>query len=284
MRIAVRYSARYQYAQQASFSPHRVRTFPRHDLFVNIERIAFSTDASADVQYRRDLFDNLTATCLYPAALDHLDFELEFDAVFQAWDPFHFLLDSHALRLPFDYLPEEATVLAPFRGTGYSTGTLPAPLSLSSPRPTVEALVAINSWLHENIGYERREEGDPLAPRDTLEREKGSCRDFAVLLAEVLRCHGLAVRLASGYLWQDSSQSSPEHAENAFHAWVETFLPGAGWIGLDPTNGIFCDHHFLATAVGLTARDIAPILGRYYGTKTIASTLQTELSIHEIVK
>lgn len=279
MRITVRYSARYQYAQTASFSPHRVRLFPRHDLFVNIERIAFSTDASADVQYRHDLFDNVTATCLYPTALDHLDFELEFDAVFQAWDPFHFLLDSHAVRLPLDYLPEEAAVLAPFRQTSFKTGDLPAPLGLSSPRPTVEALVALNGWLHENIEYERREEGDPFAPGETLERQKGSCRDFAVLLADVLRCHGLAARLASGYLWEDGSQSGLEHAENAFHAWVEAFLPGAGWIGLDPTNGIFCDHHFLATAVGLTPRDIAPILGRYYGAKTIASTLQTGLTI-----
>jgi transglutaminase-like putative cysteine protease len=279
VRITVRYSARYQYAQKASFSPHRVRLFPRHDLFVNIERIAFSTDASADVQYRRDLFDNVTATCLYPATLDHLDFELEFDAGLQAWDPFHFLLDSHALRLPFDYLPEEAAVLAPFRRSRIKADALPAPLSPSSPRPTVDALVAMNSWLHENIEYERREEGDPFAPKDTLERQKGSCRDFAVLLAEVLRCHGLAARLASGFLWEDSSQKGPGHAENAFHAWVETFLPGAGWVGLDPTNGIVCDHHFLATAVGLTARDIAPILGRYYGKKTIASTLQTGLSI-----
>ena len=279
MRITVRYSARYQYVQKASFSPHRVRLFPRHDLFVHIERISFSTDASADVQYRHDLFDNVTATCLYPASLDRLDFELEFDAVLQAWDPFHFLLDSHALRLPFDYLPEEAAVLAPFRRSRYRTGDLPAPLSLASPRPTVEAIVALNNWLHENIEYERREEGDPFAPKDTLDRQKGSCRDFAVLLTEVLRRHGLAARLASGYLWEDNSEHGPEHAANAFHAWVETYLPGAGWVGLDPTNGIFCDHHFLAAAVGLTARDIAPILGRYYGKKTIASTLQTGLTI-----
>src|SRR5260221_13438684 len=79
VRITVRYSAGYQYAQKASFSPHRVRLFPRHDLFVHIERISFSTDASARVQYRHDLFDNAMAICLYPASLDRLDFELEFD-------------------------------------------------------------------------------------------------------------------------------------------------------------------------------------------------------------
>jgi transglutaminase-like putative cysteine protease len=280
MRITVRYSASYQYAQKASFSPHRVRLFPRHDLFIHIERIAFFTDASADIQYRHDLFDNVTATCLYPDFLDRLDFELDFEAVLQEWDPFHFLLDSHALRLPFDYLPEEAAVLLPFRRSRYKTGALPASLSPAQPQPTIEAIVALNSWLHENIEYERREEGDPFTPKETLERQKASCRDFAVLLTEVLRHHGLAARLVSGYLWEDASKEhGPEHAENAFHAWVETYLPGAGWIGLDPTNGIFCDHHFLAAAVGLAPRDITPIAGHYYGKKNIASTLQTELSI-----
>ena len=279
MRISVRYSAQFEYAQSASFSPHRVRLFPRHLLSVNIERIAFSTHPSAEVQYRHDLFDNLTATCLYPDPLATLEFKLEFDASIHAWDPFKFLLDFHALKLPFEYRPEEAAILAPFRRKRFKTGALPAPLTPTSPRPTIEAIVDMNSWLHENIEYERRETGDAFPPRTTLERRKGSCRDFAVLLAEVLRTHGLAVRLASGYLWEDKSGTGLEHAQNAFHAWVETYLPGAGWVGLDPTNGILCEHHFLATAVGLNADDIAPIVGHYYGKEAIASVLTTSLDI-----
>jgi hypothetical protein len=279
VRVSVRYSAQFEYAQGASFSPHRVRLFPRHELFINIKRISFSTHPSADVQYRHDLFDNLTATCVYPEPLQVLEFKLEFDASLQVWDPFKFLLDAHALKLPFEYRPEEAAVLAPFRRKRFRTGALPAALTPASPRSTIEAIVDINSWLHENIAYERREKGDAFPPRTTLERRKGSCRDFAVLLAEVLRTHGLAVRLASGYLWEDKSGSGPEHAENAFHAWVETYLPGAGWIGLDPTNGILCEHHFVGTAVGLSADDIAPIVGHYYGKETISSVLTTSLDI-----
>ena len=239
----------------------------------------FQPTLSADIQYRHDLFDNLTATCIYPDPLDGLEFKLEFDASIQPWDPFKFLLDSHAVKLPFEYRAEEAAVLAPFRRKRFRTGALPAALTPASPRPTVEAIVGINSWLHENIEYERREEGDAYAPRTTLERQKGSCRDFAVLLAEVLKTHGLAVRLASGYLWEDESGIGPEHAQNAFHAWVETYLPGAGWVGLDPTNGVLCEHHFLATAVGLSADAIAPIVGHYYGKQTIASVLTTSLDI-----
>jgi transglutaminase-like putative cysteine protease len=279
VRISVRYAARFQYAREASFSPHRVRLFPRHDLFINVERITFSTHGSANVHYRHDLFDNLTATCAFPQLLDVLHFELEFDASLQPWDPFHFLLDSHALYLPFEYRPEEAAVLRPFRRPRFKTGALPAALAPGSQRPTMETLVAMNSWLHKNIGYERREEGDAFPPKVTLKRQTGSCRDFAVLLAEVLRAQGLAARLASGYLWEDESGSGLEHAQNAFHAWVEAYLPGAGWVGFDPTNGIVCEHHFLATAVGLSASDIAPIEGHYYGKETISSTLKTDLAI-----
>lgn len=105
MKINIRYSAHFQYAEKASFSPHRARLFPRRDLSTRIERIAFSTDPSADVQYSRDLFDNLTATCVYPGRLDQLDFDLEIDAVLQELNPFHFLLDSHAMDLPFEYFP-----------------------------------------------------------------------------------------------------------------------------------------------------------------------------------
>ena len=282
MRISVRYSAHFEYAQDASFSPHRVRLFPRHELFINLERIAFSTHASADVQYRHDLFDNLTATCVYPDPLDALEFKLEFKASVHTSDPFKFLLDSHALKLPFEYRPSEAAVLAPFRRKRFKTRALPAALTPASPRPTVEAIVDMNSWLHENIEYERREKGDAFPPRTTLARQRGSCRDFAVLLAEILKTHGLAVRLASGYLWEEKSGAGPKHAQNAFHAWVETYLPGAGWVGLDPTNGILCEHHFLATAVGLSADDIAPIVGHYYGKETIASVLTTSLDIVEL--
>jgi hypothetical protein len=254
-----------------------VRLFPRHDLFISIERIAFSTHDAAKVQYRHDLFDNLTAICLYPDSLDTLDFKLEFDASLQGWDPFDFLLDfalcdcrstiGRKSRWCWNLFDELNQNRCPSRSAGSG-----------SPRPTVEA-----SW-PRTVGCMRTSamnvaKKEMLFSKGYAQKQTGSCRDFAVLLAEVLRAHGLAVRLASGYLWEEESGSGPEHAENAFHAWVETYLPGAGWVGLDPTNGVLCEHHFLATAVGLTASDIAPIVGHYYGKERIASTLETALTI-----
>ncbi len=283
MKLSIRYSATYQYAEEASFSPHLVRLFPRHDISTHVERVSFHTHESADVQYRQDLYDNLVATCFYPRLLDRLDYQLEIDLTIQPKNAFHFLLDSHALQLPFAYTAEEARVLAPYIAPQVETGPLPAALQPpSAPQPTVDVIVALNSWLHGNIAYERRDEGEAYAPAETLRLQKGSCRDYAVLFVEVLRQHGLAARQVSGYLWEDDSPDSPRRAENALHAWVETYLPGAGWLGLDPTNGVLCDHHFLVAAVGLNPKDIAPVQGHYYGKKTISSTLETTLSIKEI--
>lgn len=283
MKLAIRYSATYQYAEAASFSPHLVRLFPRTDIDISIDRIDFATDSSASVQYRQDLFDNLVANCFYPHDLDRLDYQLEIDLSIRPKNAFGFLLENHALQLPFTYKSEEAAILAPYMARGQTSVQLPPALERSTNQgATVDALVALNGWLHENIEYERREEGAPYTPEETLKLMRGSCRDYAVLLVEVLRHHGLASRLVSGYLWEDDSPESPRRAENALHAWVQVYLPGAGWLGLDPTNGVLCDHHFLATAVGLIPSDISPVHGQYYGKKTISSTLETSLSITEI--
>jgi len=278
--IEIRYEATYQYEDTASFSPHLVRLLPRNGFAVRTDRSRITTNEGTDVQYRQDIFDNLVAYCFYPKELDHLTYKLELDLRLEEKNPFHFLLASHALNVPFTYTPEEASVLSAYIVPRQPLSSIPAALDRPTREiPTVEWLVGLNSWLHENIEYERRDEGEAYAPEQTLSLMKGSCRDYSVLAVEVLRYHGLAARLVSGFSWEEELPEEDRRAENALHAWVETYLPGAGWVGLDPTNGIFCGHHFIATAVGLTPAHIAPVHGHYYGKKTINSTLTTNLSI-----
>lgn len=281
MNIAIRYRATYAYDEPAGFSPHLVRLFPKNDRHVRTDRVVFETDAVADVQYRRDLFDNEIAKCFYPEKRDELHFRLELDIALTARNPFHFLLDSHALNLPFDYLPHEAAALALYRKPGVLPA-LPAALQPSATvRPTVETLVGMNSWIFENLGYMRRDEGEAWSPSQTLTEGRGACRDFSVLLVEVLRAHGLAARLASGFLWEPPDVPKEDlRAESALHAWVEAYLPGAGWMGFDPTNGVLCDHHRITAAVGLTPEDINPISGVYYGHKEIPHTMTATLEIN----
>jgi len=282
MKIAIRYSATFQYESAVSFSPHLARLFPRRDLSLQPERLSLATHPSAIVSHRLDLFDNLVGHCFYPDPLDCLEFHLEIDLALAPKNPFQFLLESHAFEAPFSYLPHEAAVLSPYLAR---TEALDLPDELKprlSPTPTVDLLVALNSWLHRHIAYERREEGAAHPAGRTLRERTGSCRDFSVLGAAVLREHGIAARLASGFLWETDDPATPRRAENALHAWIEAYLPGAGWVGLDPTNGVFCDHHAIATAVGLSPEDIAPIAGHYYGKKAVASALKTALSIQSV--
>lgn len=277
MKLTICYRARYQYAAPAGFSPHIVRLFPRRDRFLSVESVAFRTGDGIDVQYRSDLFDNLTASCFIPGERSVLPFELDLEIAVEEHNPFHFLLAPHALRIPFAYHALEAEFLAPLMAPRHPGCALPLEFRLAAPTPTVEALVHMNSWIHENISYERREEGEAFSPGETLERGSGSCRDMAVLLADALRRHGVAARLVSGFLWEP--EDGEKKAENALHAWVDAYIPGAGWVGLDPTNGVLADHHRIPTAVGLVPAHIAPVEGNYYGDRSIPSQLDVTLSI-----
>lgn len=279
MKLAIHYTAEFQYAQKASFSPHLVRLFPRRDFSVEVSVTKFSARGAADTQYRTDLFGNLIAVCFFPDPQEVLRFSLDLELNLRESNPFHFLLEGYALKLPLEYRAEEARVLAPFLEWGHDDFDLPPEFRCPGETPTLDALVAWNTAAHKMIAYERREEGDPFSPAETLSRRSGSCRDTAVLFAEILRRHGIAARLVSGYLWETSENPAERRAENALHAWVEAYLPGAGWVGMDPTNGVFADHHRIPAAAGLLHAQIAPIQGHYYGKETIPSRLEAKLEI-----
>lgn len=279
MQLQIDYQATYSYETQVSLSPHVIRVFPRRDMFVQLVDIHFECGGGADVQFRRDLFDNETAYCFFPT--DSHSFEITLRATLEVTprNALHFLLDRHGMNIPPDYSDIERFQLQPYL-SGTTGILLPAPLAPAGLRPTVETLMALVRWMNEEIVYERRDEGPPLSPAELLRGRRGTCRDYTALLLEALRQNGVAARLVSGYLWKRQTPNEIALPDD-LHAWVEAYLPGAGWIGLDPTNGTFCDHHALAAAAGLTPDDIAPVSGVYYGESAVPSTLTTRLSFRE---
>ena len=277
MKIKILYQAQYSYTETVTFSPHLFRLFPKVDQNIRVHSLAFQTNLDAAVNFRRDLFDNEIASCFYPNPTSLLAASLAIELEIQPKNAFGFLLERHALSIPLVYQPAEKHVLSPYLQTTAATA-LPFWKTPETPQPTAETLVELNSAIHDNLAYERRDEGEAFSPAETLRRGSGACRDFAVLLVETLRGMGLAARQASGYLCEFGD--TEKVAEGALHAWVETYLPGAGWIGLDPTNGTFCDHHHITAAVGLTAADISPMLGNYFHpTRVPAQTMSATLSI-----
>ena len=277
MKLDVTYRAEYRYEKRVSLSPHVVRLFPRDALLAKVLSHRFATNPAGSVHWRHDLYDNVTAQCFYPREEDRLIFEFDAQIAVEERNPFGFLLDSRALQWPVEYDARERAVLAPFIVP--SGEVFPAPLRPMSGSETVGALVSMNQWIHANIAYERREEGAPHTPEETLRLRRGACRDTAVLLAAALRGQGFAARLVSGYLWESAGNPSERKADSSLHAWTEVYLPGAGWVGMDPSNGVLADHHYVATAVGISPADIAPVSGLYFSDCGVPGALKTSLQI-----
>ena len=280
MKLGLRYQTTYRYEEPVGFSPHHVRLFPRSDRFSRVRRLDFTMLPKGTVRYSRDVFENTVASCFFPERSKELEFRLAINLDLDEKDPFHFILENGAVELPFEYDPAIAPLLEPYRARRTKDRLVvpgwDAP-TIRKRRPTVGTLVELNKRLHECIGYERREEGAALSPAETLRRGRGACRDVTVLLAEILRQMGLAARLTSGYLRESDSET--RRAEGSLHAWTEVFLPGAGWIGLDATNGVFCNHNFIGAAVGLTPADITPISGIYFHKKQIPAQMTSKLQL-----
>ncbi len=280
MKLGLRYQTTYRYEEPVGFSPHHVRLFPRSDRFSRVRRLDFVTAPKGTVRYSRDVFENTVASCFFPERSKELEFRLAINLDLDEKDPFHFILESGAVELPFEYDPAISPLLEPYRARRTKDRLIVPgwePPTIRKRRDTVKTLVALNKTLHECIGYERREEGTAMSPAETLRRGRGACRDVTVLLAEILRQMGLAARLTSGYLRESDAES--RRAEGSLHAWTEVFLPGAGWIGLDATNGVFCNHNFIGAAVGLTPADITPISGIYFHKKRIPAQMTSRLQL-----
>ena len=280
MKLGLRYQTTYRYEEPVGFSPHDVRLFPRSDRFSRVRRLDFTTTPKATVRYWRDVFENIVASCYFPERSKELEFKLAINLDLDEKDPFHFILERNAVETPFEYDAEIAPLLAAYCETRTKDRLIVPgwePPTSRKRRDTVKTLVQLNKTLHECIGYERREEGAALCPEETLRLGRGACRDVTVLLAEILRQMGFAARLTSGYLRE--SESETRRAEGSLHAWTEVFLPGAGWVGMDATNGVFCNHNFIGAAVGLTPADITPISGHYLHQKPIPAQMTSRLQL-----
>ncbi len=279
MKIQISYSACYRYERPVSFSPLLLRILPRTDWQTRAIRSILRVDPTADLQYRRDLFSNDYVSCFFDLeARQELRVEAEFELETSERNPFHFLLEARATSFPFAYSSHELRILAPYLSE--ETASLDLPFwKPTTGEGTIPTLVSLLEALHKNICYEYREDGPARAPLETIARGSGACRDSAVLLAAVLTGFGLAARVVSGFLTEFDVASKKRVADGAMHAWCEVFLPGAGWVGLDGTNGVFCDHCYLPCAVGLTMDDVAPLQGSYYDKERVASVLTSTIRL-----
>jgi transglutaminase-like putative cysteine protease len=280
VRVRILHETIYQYDRPVRFSPHHLRVIPRGDAFTQLQKVNFETQPQARMRFSRDAFDNIIASFFFSDAAENLELKMSAEVEVRSKNAFDFILDPVAVEMPFIYEREFSSFLRVFeRRRSRGAIVLPnwTPPDSQSRRGTVQTLVELTRAIHETIQYERREEGRARPPAETLRRKRGACRDVAVLLAEILRALGLAARIVSGYLRE--ADDSIHRAERSLHAWTEVFLPGAGWVGLDPTNGIFCDHNFIATAVGVRPAHVTPISGNFYHHELVPARMTSRVEL-----
>jgi uncharacterized protein (DUF2126 family)/transglutaminase-like putative cysteine protease len=271
IRVALSHITSYDYSDLVNLGPQVIRLRPAphcrtpvHDFSLKV----FPKDHF--LNWQQDPYGNFLARLVFPKETKEFRLEVGLVADMTVINPFDFFLEAYAERFPFAYEPWLATDLQPFLMCSPPGPKLAALLKEGQLRDigTNDFLVAINQLVQSKVAYTIRMEPGVQEPEYTLELGSGSCRDSAWLLVQLFRQLGIAARFVSGYLIQLApdvkSLDGPSGTEVDFtdlHAWCEVYLPGAGWVGLDPTSGLLCGEGHIPLACTPDPATAAPITG-----------------------
>ncbi len=273
--VAIEHRTTYRFDRPVGLAPHVVRLRPAPHCRTPI--LAYSLRVSPPehfVNWQQDPFGNYLARFVFPERATELELVVDLIADMTVINPFDFFIDEPAIRFPFAYDETLRADLAPYLGVLDSAGESFEPWVASLPdyrhaeMNTIDVLVDMNQQVQRAVAYSIRMEPGVQTPGETLARGIGSCRDSAWLLVQLFRTYGLAARFASGYLVQLTADtpaldgpSGPTEDFTDLHAWAEVYVPGAGWIGLDPTSGLFAGEGHIPLACTPNPSSAAPITG-----------------------
>jgi uncharacterized protein (DUF2126 family) len=272
IQVALKHHTEYLFDRPVNVAPHIVRLRPAPHTRSPIKSYSLNVEPGDHfLNWQQDPFGNYLARFVFPEKTTSLKFHVEVIAELIVINPFDFFLEESAETYPFKYDQLLKRDLAPYLKVEQKGPLLSkwlADVNRRKKQPIVNFLVDLNQRLQNDIEYEIRMEAGVYSCEQTLQLKRGSCRDSAWLLVQILRNLGLAARFVSGYLVQLTSDqkaldgpSGPEADFTDLHAWTEVFLPGAGWIGLDPTSGLFAGEGHIPLACTPDPATAAPITG-----------------------
>jgi uncharacterized protein (DUF2126 family) len=269
--VALDHSTHYQYDRPVRLSPHVIRLFPAPHARTPIRDYRLDVEPANHRLYRQqDPFGNVIGRAIFPEPVVELRLHVRLVAEMTVINPFDFFVEEYAEYFPFQYDASLRQELAPYFEISERGPHLMRWLAEENrqKRRIVDFLVGVNARLQQRIGYSVRLDPGIQTCEETFERRIGSCRDSGWLLVQLLRHMGLAARFVSGYLVQlkadEKSLDGPSGPEQDFtdlHAWAEAYVPGAGWIGLDATSGLFAGEGHIPLACTPDPLSAAPLTG-----------------------
>lgn len=271
IRVAIHHKTDYLFDRLVSLAPHQIRLRPAPHTRTPLHHYSLNVGpADHFINWQQDPFGNFIARYVFTEKTRKLSIEVDMVAEMVTINPFDFFVEKYADEFPFAYPSQLRKELTPYFETTESGPQLTEWLAGVSrePKHIVYFLVDLNAQLQKEIGYVIRMEPGVQSCEQTLQLAKGSCRDSAWLLVQILRHLGLAARFVSGYLVQLAPDqksldgpSGPEQDFTDLHAWTEVFVPGAGWVGLDPTSGLFAGEGHIPLACTPDPVSAAPVTG-----------------------
>lgn len=283
--LTVRHVTQYHYAEPVRLGEHRMMFRPResHDLRLVQTQLSI-VPRPVRLRWLHDVFDNSVAVATF--AGETIDLRFDSSVTLEHTEAIlpDYQLETGATNYPFDYSPEDQLDLVRARERGdpnldvdrWANTMLPT----AGPASTMSLLRAMTRRIREDFAYVRRTERGVQSPGETLRRGSGTCRDFAWLMIDAVRSLGLAARFVSGYIFLPNV-ADDSVGGGATHAWLQVYLPGAGWVDFDPTNSLIGNRNLIRVAVAWHPAQVLPLWGTFTGPPDAALGMDVVVTVTE---